>query len=39
MMLVDFGGLNVGNVRVRNKALLAKWLWHLSLTPYNIRSL
>lgn len=25
---VDLGGLGIGSLRLRNEALLAKWLWH-----------
>lgn len=28
--------LEIGNLRYRNKPLLAKWLWHLSLKPNSL---
>ncbi|EXB29684.1 hypothetical protein L484_013458 [Morus notabilis] len=29
----DLGGLRIGNIRKKNEALLAKWLWRFSLEP------
>lgn len=30
---MESGGLGIGNLRFKNEALLAKWLWRFSLEP------
>lgn len=32
---VDQGGLEMGNLRLRNKALLDKWLWCFALVTWD----
>lgn len=29
----EYGGLEIGNLRTRNRVLLAKWLWRFTLEP------
>lgn len=29
-----FGGLGIGNLRLLNEPLLAKWLWHFFIEPH-----
>lgn len=31
---IDFGGLDIGNLRLLNEPLLAKWLWHFFIKPH-----
>ena len=31
------GGLEIGNLRLHNKALLANWLWHFALESESLR--
>lgn len=34
--LINQGGLKIGNLRIRNRALLAKWLWCFALEPKSL---
>ena len=33
---VSFGRLEIGNLKIHNKTLLARWLWCFSAEPYSL---